>query len=206
MAAAVALPAAPAARADRSVRRALDVDLLDTDCAVVARVGRIEALGSTTERQAPHAVTLDVEQLLWCRWDFAERKPATFTAPRSVLGEEDGARALHVPHRGTLREGGRYLLLMRGGAFRYGPFLPEGILAVDDEGRVPCGGGHLYGIHPMGLSCSWSGAEVGEPATVDELGGLLRAARANAALRRPDVAAHCDGLGRTLVGGGGDAH
>jgi hypothetical protein len=103
LAVAVAWPAAPTARADRFVKRALDVDLLDTDCAVVARVRSIEALGSSIERQAPHAV--DVERVLWCRWDWAERKPASATSlrPRAAFASSFASCPMDWSPRSTGR-------------------------------------------------------------------------------------------------------
>ena len=102
--------------------------------------------------------------------------------------------SLRIPHRGVLTQEGEYILLLRGGEVRGSPVAATGLIRVGDAGNAECGGGHIYGLTPAGVRCSWDGVEVSAPLTGAELATELTAAHGNAELRRPDVAARVDGL------------
>lgn len=175
------------ARADRTVPRPLDVQLLDADCAVRARVTSMKPL-ETVGNLTRHRIDIEILEQMWCRWAWA-----TDSASFEAIGRAgvDTSEML-IPHRGELKQDHEYIILLRGGEVRGSPIAPDGLLEIGDDGTAVCGGGEVYGITPSGLRCSWSGAQVASPLNGAELASELTQARLNAAARRPLEAARSD--------------
>ena len=178
------------ARADRTASPTpLDMQLLEADCAIRARVISIKPLATVGDLEL-NRVGLEVIEQMWCRWAWAT-EGASFDAI-GRRSEDEGS--LRIPHRGVLTQEGEYILLLRGGEVRGSPVAATGLIRVGDAGNAECGGGHIYGLTPAGVRCSWDGVEVSAPLTGAELATELTAAHGNAELRRTDVAARVDGL------------
>ncbi len=197
------------AEADRSAPIPLDVQLLDADCGVRARVAALEPVGDVSSSPTVYRVELAVIDVLWCRWPWTGQRPQAFTVSGrldpSPHPDRSSPPTLRIPHRGTLELGAEYVLLLGGGTYRYAPIMPDAIWRVGAGGIVECGGGAIYGLTSYGVRCSWSGAEASAPLTAEELGRELAAARQNAALRRPELARDYEAMQRALTPGEHDA-
>lgn len=178
------------ANADVYLPQTLDVTLINADAIVFATVTSV-SLAPDDERAID--VKLSNPRIVSTRWRASELK-IDHLRVAGRLELRDGVQRVRIVHGDILREGTRYLLMLRGGAWQNAPlpYAIHTIYPVREDGVVECAGGEVYGIGPMGLLCSLASDQAGEPVTEAQLGDLLAISVHNARERRPEIASSAD--------------
>jgi hypothetical protein len=187
----VAITMSPSVDAHEYKMTTLDATLLESDLVIVGDVESIEAVADNQLQ-----VVLSNLSVVVTRWSVEER--LVFNV-RGYFTGEGGARP--VPHQPTLRVGGRYLILLKGGAWFDAPIVRsmDGIYEVDKYSRVLCPGGNVAGLSSIGFVCAQLDDAAEAPVLEFELVSQLTAWARDARRRRPELASTNDGQHRLLV-------
>lgn len=181
--------------ADTSAPNVLDVTLLRSDAIVFATVST-----ATAAIDDELAVDIGVTNVVvvGTRWQRLKLEGFRVAGDLRVLRE--GETSVRVPHRGELVVGRRYLLLLQGGAWQFGPFTrsDDAIYEVREDGAMLCAGGEIYGISATGFVCSVADDQVGSPLSESTLAGLIVTSLSHARLRRPELDAEVSSLSEPL--------
>lgn len=187
------LSSATPAVAEHYEPTSLSTILLSSDAIVFATVASVAPHGSDADLAQVVLQSLDV---VTSRWPLDASGGFKISVLSIGMTATDVRPLRHDP---VLREGGRYLLFLRGGIWTAAPVISNGtpIYEVRD-GVVQCAGGEIYGLGGSSLMCSTRERQFGPPLSEEVLATLLRAAAARARLRMPDIARAEDEAARPL--------
>ncbi len=172
---------------------ATDAVLLESDAIVIATV---EKVGIARDDGEAVELTLSRARYVGGRWDSSTQARTIMRVRRARHNDTSVRPRVSEP---AMREGGRYLLFLRGGRWGDAPLIgvAQSIYEIR-ENQVLCNGGEIYGVGEFGLLCSTreqqAAPALSEPALSDALGEALRVAR----LRRPAMASSNDRAHRTF--------
>lgn len=165
----------------------LDAHLLEADFAAFVT---IEGIESVADHPSLRSLSFRDHHVLWSRW---QRVPDRMVA-RALPHEDEGVEGVRIAATSeTVRTGGRYLLMLRGGSWRASPLVSsaKSIFPVVG-GVVRCHAGEVYGTTPTGVLCSRQQRQMNSPLTEEELADELSSAVGRARDRRPELARERD--------------
>jgi hypothetical protein len=174
------------AKASEEVSELMMSRLLRADAilfATVTRLSRVTDSGNLVSVQLDSVVTVNSR--------FTD--PVSLLRVRGTLSEDrNAALMVRIGQAGVLRQGKRYLILLRGGSWRVAPLLSggENMLEVRTDSVVGCGSGQVFGIDDYGFVCSTSERQAAPPLTEAALADLLLRRIRRAEQQRPELAIH----------------
>lgn len=167
----------------------LDAHLLEADFAAFVTIAEIE---SVNDDASLRSLSFRNYHVLWSRW----QKPPERMVARAFPHRDEGVDGVRIAATSeTVQTGGRYLIMLRGGAWHASPLVSsaKSIFPVVDN-IVRCHAGEVYGTTPTGLLCSRQERQVNHPLSEEELAQQLSSARERARDRRPELARERDRL------------
>lgn len=171
----------------------LDVTLLRSDAITFATIAALRP--APDDRHSTDVIFRDM-RLIHSRFDSS----ITHIRVAGTPFRDEHRAAIRVNDR-WLHEGRRYLFFLRGGVWRFGPFVASAdYYHVGDDGLVYCSSrATVRGAWATTLACG-EDHEVSAPALDEEgVAAMLRRRIAAARARRPELAAAEEAEGRTLV-------
>jgi len=175
------------ARAEQYPNRLFSIRALESDAIVFATV-------KTLRGNAEHPELVDMEfedvAVVRSRWDLRS-SPLTAIRVRGNLSVDDGdVLRVHLGHTGSMRQGSRYVMMLRGGEWDGpGPFTPGGrsLFEIRPDGYVGCDSGWLYAINQLAYACGKPENMVGEPYRESTLSADFRKLLIQAMRIRPEL-------------------